>query len=339
MRPLPFLYPSVLAGSLRSYLGKLVDPSFPPELVERLRSVAVHGPLPATDESLYFPTPNDAVFSTKLDRLYQLAPLRVLSEGCGTDLPVDAGGLVGFKVEPEENFKPGRPPAFWSNARMTDWLLQRESRGGGQMDSIPPDVRWHVQVKDETYAAMDQRLFQTSGLAFPEGVHLAARFQPVPGITFEPGYSPLGGERRLAHWAQGGDALWKCPTELVAALAKVPRLRLVLATPGLFAKGFIPSWLGEQGAIPGTKIKVALKGVCVDRWRAISGYSLDRSRFGRKPVRRLAPAGAVYFLERLDGDQEPFPVESVWLKPVSDLSEDIHRSAADGFGLGLWGTW
>ena len=41
MRPLPFLYPSVLAGSLRSYLGKAIDPSFPPALVDRLRATSV----------------------------------------------------------------------------------------------------------------------------------------------------------------------------------------------------------------------------------------------------------------------------------------------------------
>jgi len=356
MRPLPFLYPSVLAGSLRTYLGKAVDPLFPPAVVNQLRATSVHGPLLADAQQLYLPRPADVLFSPDASSLHRLLPTEI-GDDCGTDLPAIAGLPVMPHPPPDDNFKPGPVPAFWSLKNYTDWLTTcslttlpgpkpDEYAGRGYLRSLAHDVRWHVQIKADTYAAQDQRLFLTAGLALPPDMGFIARFDSEVSPAFIPGFSPLGGERRLAWWESGGDELWACPSAVAQSVRSAKRIRLILATPGLFRGGWLPGWLENEEPIPGTNVRVRLRGACIDRWRAVSGYSLDRSqgkrRYGRKPIRRLVAAGAVYFLERIDHDtNESFPVESVWLKPVSDLGqgEDVHRGAADGYGLALWGTW
>jgi CRISPR-associated protein Cmr3 len=119
------------------------------------------------------------------------------------------------------------------------------------------------------------------------------------------------------------------------------RIRLVLATPAVFAKGWRPAWLSDgslQGAPPGnTHVQLRLVGAASGRWRAVSGWSLqpleETGRPGPKPIRRMVPAGSVYFFEVASGD--PASLADQWLAPVSDDPQEQR----DGFGLALWGTW
>jgi CRISPR-associated protein Cmr3 len=185
-------------------------------------------------------------------------------------------------------------------------------------------------------------LFQTTGLAFREGVSLAVRLEGA-GQLFDrleglPALYPLGGERRLAEWRKGIVEGWTCPDEIANKTAKGKYLRLILATPAIFQHGWRPGWIGEdgKGTIPGTEIGVTLVAAAVDRWRAISGWSYEDRHSGKrqKPVRRLVPAGSVYFFER-EGIDLAFPATERWLRPVCDAEQD----GLDGFGLGLWGIW
>jgi CRISPR-associated protein Cmr3 len=110
---------------------------------------------------------------------------------------------------------------------------------------------------------------------------------------------------------------------------------MVLATPAIFSAGWKPGWLGSdlRGTIPGTQAKVRLAAACVERWRPMSGWSLETGNRGEKPVRRVVPAGSVYFFERESADD--LDVAEAWLKPVSDGDQ----FSLDGFGVVLWGKW
>jgi len=80
----------------------------------------------------------------------------------------------------------------------------------------------------------------------------------------------------------------------------------VLATPAIFSGGWKPGWLnsGEQGLegiVPSTDVKLRLKGVTIERWQPLSGWSLEKGLVGPKPVRRMVPAVGVYFFEVVPG--------------------------------------
>jgi CRISPR-associated protein Cmr3 len=110
---------------------------------------------------------------------------------------------------------------------------------------------------------------------------------------------------------------------------------MVLATPALFDDGWKPKW-AREGRPPGLDarddIKLKLVSACVPRWRPLSGWNFEIGKTGPKAVRRLAPAGSVYFFE-VSGAASA--LARLWLRPVSDQPQDRR----DGFGLALWGTW
>jgi CRISPR-associated protein Cmr3 len=81
-------------------------------------------------------------------------------------------------------------------------------------------------------------------------------------------------------------------------------------------------------------LKLKLISACIDRWKPISGWSLEKGSRGPKEIRRLVPAGSVYFFEVLSGKAEDL-VKSLWLRSVCDKDQDRR----DGFGLAVWGLW
>jgi CRISPR-associated protein Cmr3 len=109
---------------------------------------------------------------------------------------------------------------------------------------------------------------------------------------------------------------------------------MVLASPAVFRHGWRPGWLGEnlEGSPPGSAVRLRLVGLSIPRWRAVSGWSLAEPR-GPKPVRRVVPAGGVYFFEVVGGGTA-VSLADRWLQPVSD-----EQDRRDGFGLAAWGTW
>lgn len=369
MRSLDWPYPSVLAGSLRTLVGKLAGGEFDRDTVEKLKELAVAGPLPVVDSELYLPVPADVAVHPD-GRVFAARPAS-LKDGEGTDLPHGKLRPVLLPLgDEDEDFKPEPIPRFFSRDRLAEWLsapavpenftvaTEEEARRSdpgdtGFLPAPAKDERWHVRIDPETGTAAESELFMTTGLDYhlpaatggSSGViRLAARIDDAS--IFEDALKglahlhPLGGERRLAHWERAGDAeRWKCPDGVEQALGGADKVRMALATPAIFAGGWLPGWLedtpdGPAGVVPGASVRVCLVGASIERWQPVSGWSLETGRTGPKPVWRLVPAGGVYFFEVLEGDAAEL-AEKCWLRSVSDGEQ--HRR--DGFGLAVWGVW
>jgi len=156
---------------------------------------------------------------------------------------------------------------------------------------------------------------------------------------------PFGGERRLAHWARIEKPTgWNCPKDISSKLEQSDskKIRMVLATPAIFSNGWLPGWLKNvNGFLEGTPpkasddLKLRLISACVDRWNPISGWSAEAKSRGPKAIRRLVPAGSVYFFEIQNGKKASALAKSKWLESVCDDQQD----RKDGFGLAVWGIW
>ncbi|MBX5436871.1 MAG: CRISPR-associated protein Cmr3 [Alicyclobacillaceae bacterium] len=311
--------------------------------------------------AVYWPAPRDAWTARTSDGL-AVAALRPhpLQDGEGTDLP----GAWQYPLPPRPD-KPAAPPAWWSVDAYVRWLerdagavqvyntddvsvalaahLTGEAATGdaavarAQAWFRPaPEVEWrtHVSLNRETGRAADGQLFSTSGIRLAPGQCLLCRVEDMDGAWLGDwvcdGVSGLGGERGIARFRAAG-ALTLSPQVWPA---RSSGLRMVLVTPGIFRRGWLPGWLDEQrseGVIPGTDVRVRLVSAVVDRWRSVSGWDLLRRR--PKPMRKTVPAGGVYFFEVLDWGSSTWA--DLWLNPVADDEQDRR----DGFGVTVCGVW
>ncbi len=373
MRGLGWPLPSVVAGSFRTALVKAhPDLDFGGDMPQRLMDIEVAGVFPTVGKDLYLPAPNDAVPEPTEDgkgikTVHRVTPQP--SDG-GCDFPHDLPLLPVMlsAQQAKTDFKPANVPAWWPLSQFAKWLLgESVTFDKTFLNSAIQETRDHVCLDADTGAAAEGQIFATAGLnvtylprysvveskpfheRFAE-IALSARvtitekaFEYVKTLN---AWHPLGGERRLVHWQRSDAAdLWTCPDAVKSALGVATRIRMVLATPAIFEKGWKPGWLkdGLEGTLPGTGVKLRLVGVTNGRWKAVSGWSLakinsmgqldPKGRPGPKPIRRMVPAGSVYFFEVKPG--EAVALVDQWLNSVSDGEQERR----DGFGLAVWGTW
>nr|WP_321352789.1 type III-B CRISPR module-associated protein Cmr3 [uncultured Methanoregula sp.] len=371
MKSLDWPYPSVIAGSVRTALGKINGNGFE-KIVDALKQVSVYGPLMSLGGTLFFPAPRDLLVdgSNENDRkTYAIRPV-ALQPGDGCNLPNPALQPAMLPSTVLYEFKPTTPLPFWSLNQMVSWL---ENPGDKQFnapviskndnDGTPnglafpqKESRFHVKMAESSGSAEDGMLFETVGLDFSasgstNSCSIATRVESanefaklIPDLA---GCNTIGGERRVSTWEikDVPPKGWNCPVEIMNALAGKKNLRMVLATPAYFERGWLPGWIDQTTLIghpPGAPENCTLKlrSACVERWKPISGWSLEKNgkhKPGPKPLRRLVPAGSVYFFECIEGNAQELAMD-LWLKPVSDESED-NREKSDGFGLALWGVW
>lgn len=373
MRGLDWLYPSVTTGALRTLVGEFAggfsDRQIYDKLTGRLKAMAVKGPLLCTrrdgiDTALCVPAPLDITVQ-KLDsgqfRSFAIRPSDAGSLGGGCDVLSGYGLFPAVREGADEDFKPTPVPPFWTMDRIAEWLVgdaksvkEFPDWPNGHFEQIERDTRVHVELDEQTGASKKGMLFTTAGLDLTRLTGSGQNGSSDAGIALQvetadadfaamlkqlAAWSPLGGERRLAHWV-GSDAssLWAAPSSVRDALAAKPTfVRMVLATPALFEHGWRPAWLRLEnrrliGTVPDTKLEVRLVGAVVDRWRPVSGWSYEPP-VGPKATRRMVPAGSVYFFRVESGVADE--LSSRWLAPVSDNPQDKR----DGFGLAMWGTW
>ena len=352
VRSMDWISPSVIAGAVRTAVWKAKDTLTP----DQLKTIEVCGGFPVLNERIYLPRPLDALIRKTDEATGTTDVLRVrpMDGNAGVRMPhasLVPSAPVGM---PEEDFKPESGDAFWPLETMAEWLgCEDDQPVSIKLDGLPAPVkedRTNVTILPESGAAKDSELFTTTGLDFvtktKEGALKGRLSQMRIGVRVNFGkYAllserllvPLGGERRLAEvrTAEADDGFWEAPKSLSWEGKKW--LRMVLATPAIFERGWLPGWLREKdgnliGTIPGSGLSVRLVSAVVGRWKPLSGWSYEKGRNGPKPLRRMVPAGSVYFFEVLRGEAE---IADLWLHSVCDCQQD----GRDGFGLALWGFW
>lgn len=343
-RSLPLPLPGTLAGFLRSQVGQRLGWHWNNGGPAMARAIPVAGPIPMIGDSVAIPAPADAVaYKPEGDASPAIMPLRPvpLESGAGCDLPpgLQPLGVTG-DAKPESGYQ------FWKADALMKWLLNATGEGAPvpeKIGGLETEERVHVGIRPETGTSDEGMLFTVQYRAFagrsPEGAReswsLLARIL-TDAVSDLSGPGCLGGERRLAVVESSDRAAWPgCPPSLRVALAGARRVRMVLATPGLFEGGWKPGWLGQhlRGSPPGgSDVRLRLVSAAVPRRQPVSGWDYERG--GPKVVRWMAPAGSVYFFEVESGSAAAL-ADRLWLEPVSDGEQDRR----DGYGLALWGLW
>jgi len=268
----------------------------------------------------------------------------------------DVGGIDGHR--------------YWSLDRAVKWAISDGDDAPSRWDAVEPlepETRLHVSIDDTTLTAESGMLYGTPGLRFADGFgfalnvdHVPAHLTnlPLPRVVF------LGGEGRVSLRKEfDKDVLPKfnehrCKYE--EAARKKPRgLRLQLLTPAWLSpeglagtRGWLPSWWekGDHPLLP-PGIRLHLVAVCAPRPTVISGWDMQwKGRGGPRRVRRLAPAGSIYYFELRDDNGQIITdptklvdvAERLWAQPIEMPTSDkrneqwrkehLAHPAQDGFG-------
>lgn len=366
-RTLPWPYPSVITGSLRTLLGKQLaeanpaQAAFQPDVVEALKQIQCSGPWAMQNQQLFFAMPQDLVFyedDAGQTKIMKLEPVP-FSEGAGALMPHPEL----WPMHVTQDVKPTSKGQFCSAELLYRWLSKAETSiqfaDKDFIQALQVDERIHVKIDPTKQRAEDSHLFVTSGLVFPDvkapqikpGEETSETAEPMSLLMQAHAYNselqnlidklnhwhPVGGERRLSRIQKETVSIdLSCPPKLKQALEQAKGLRMFLTTPGIFTHGWRPEWLNQnlEGTIPGTEIQVRLRGACLGRYQPISGWSLEKGRRGPKAIRRMVPAGSVYFFEVLNG--KPEILADKWLQHhIGDTAQDN----LDGFSEVIWGRW
>ncbi len=301
-------------------------------------------------------------------RLYRLKPEPVTEEA-QTNLP--AGLQPVFAPQNMPKAKPASMPPFWHPERFFSWLLGANPKEGlelkepGELGITGPatETRTHVKIEAATQTTEESMLFETSGLEFlyakgspntqggdsPSGssarlallheLALLVRVSDSPNGCPQAaealnGVHPLGGERRLALWEEGGEDLWPANAsreEIFEAIRENKRARVILLTPADFnSEANEKPYLPPAGSFGGARIEAASIGrpLTVSGWDMLAGKP--------KPSRRLVPAGSVYFVDLSKVQNVETWLEEHWMKV---LPEQPEQSKHDGYGLAVVGVW
>ena len=367
-RTLQEVPPSALAGTLRTMLLKANE-------TLDLKNIAISGPLYRFRERLFVPMPRDVIFYEdrhgKLQACYcrpQVMPQKTGFLGIGNEFryeqmwPAKALKLTGKPAAKAPAFVSMEWMARYLSGKLTEeewaepleyWgkyvrnLNEAEPASLHFLPALIKDERTHTAIEPGMNRAEEGKLFSTEGLVFPPGMSMVAQVKGLgEHMKWQDSIHSLGGKRRLAQFRTVEmPSFDKCPKSARKVLARERcYVRMVLATPAYFDRGWLPRWLDTDlttneraEAIVGKGIRLKLRWAILPRWMPISGWSYPHK--AEKSIRRMVPAGSVYFFEILEGDGGFLARES-WLASVSDHNR---RKGAfdkeDGFGLAMWGVW
>ncbi|MFQ5568419.1 MAG: type III-B CRISPR module-associated protein Cmr3 [Rhodothermales bacterium] len=228
----------------------------------------------------------------------------------------------------------GQPPDRFKHPSATEQLEKEEAELLRKPFVTEP--RTSVQIKDESQAAEDGMLYTVAFARANQGVGFALRL--AYGSTFGTGerWLRLGGEARAAHCKEDSIPTVDPQPILDRILdSESGRFTLVLTTPALFERGWLPDGIGPDGAGTLGSCAVRLVGTALGRFETLGGWDLVRNR--PRPARRAVPAGSVYFFEITSGN-----VRDLFEGPHAIFGRSVVNNPTDrklGLGLAYLGTW
>lgn len=300
-------------------------------------ALRIKGPFVLWDDEWYFPPPANGYRRAGLvapseaeqaQALTDLAELGVRPLALGSDADDEVDGrwvswacLVASLLWPARE-EPEIAQFFdaheaWDRIDMED-LFVREPRFGHRRDPI-------------TQRPMDEHLFSLETLravdAFAARIHRRAGWgvvvEGLAAADAPKGPVWLGGRSRRCDLEYLDSVPSPLPSRAVleSVLLKRSRCTIYLATPALFAAGWIPP------PLPG----LTLVSAAVGHPRAVGGWDLASARPRRS--RLAAPAGTVYFFEGMPKEGWPMFLDRM------HFGASVGERSEAGFGVTVVGAW
>ncbi|MCC7201902.1 MAG: type III-B CRISPR module-associated protein Cmr3 [Nitrospirae bacterium] len=273
----------------------------------------------------FFPMPKDVVKEKGREesKLNLLMPKDLSGSKTLTDMPYGLNNMWLPVETPREAVS-----GYLSSEDMSKYLFgEPPFKCINQDELFKNEERTGIQKSRMTRSVETGRLYSVEYFRLNEDVGFAIDFGNASLIPSN-GILRLGGDNRSARYlVTSWDEL--STDRIRKKIADTKRFKLVLTTPAIFNKGWLPGWINgdtRQGQIEGAIVKLVT--ACVGKPIGIGGYDFANNR--SKVMKKAAPAGSVYYFEFVNGSVDAL-FEKMWLKSISD------ERAKEGFGITLIG--
>lgn len=286
----------------------------------------------------YFPIPSDVVQVKDKDnpqaspKLAYLRPLQQQLLG-QNDLSHTLLPLWASETKPVEAVN-----GYWTQEQIHQYLLGEQPKQFIASSQLyEKESRFGIEIDNSIQTVKEGLLYQTEFVRCLENIGLYVEIDGIRQLSSEPdpeqGLIAIGGENRAASYKKLLDMERdQFKEQLRDRLKQSTGFKLVLATPTLFSKGWLPEWINQQ-TLEGEHngIKVKLIAAALGRYQMIGGWDVAYNR--PKPSRRAVAAGSVYYFTT-----ESSPKQTVETFHWQNLADDP-KEAQIGFGLSLVGCW
>jgi len=196
------------------------------------------------------------------------------------------------------------------------------------------DVRTGLALDTGSRTGADGALFAVEHVAPAEGIGFLVGAEGQDATFAQTGDLRLAGDGRAARWRR---IEWTPPALPLAAIEENRRFRLILATPGLFARGWLPPGIDPlTRRIARTDFSARLACAALPRAELVSGWNLLANQ--PKPALRAAPAGSVWWFDEFEGDAGKLAAWAAGGLWEDNDTIDASRSA-EGWNRAWLGAW
>lgn len=157
------------------------------------------------------------------------------------------------------------------------------------------EPRMGIVISRKTHTVEEGKLFTTPFIRPRKDIGLLVELNVDLDVLPDQTKLRLGGDGKMALLNEtqhhGGKQLDESLGEKVV---KSSRIKMVLTTPAVFEKGWIPDGLDESGRGQINGVEVQLEGASLGKHEIIGGWDVANKH--PKKSRRAVPAGSVYYL-------------------------------------------
>ncbi len=317
-----------LAGDLGAVLGSRDEPG---SFAINWLSLAILGAEAGVPLAIV-PRPTDLV-AFDAPRVAPLVSLQPTSPPAGSmasgGLPLVAHLRIARQAKPQA----GR----WLDAAGLAAYLRGElpARTLSSADLFKRETRLGIALDSGSRTAADGALYTSEAIALDSSVGFLVGCEGDGGQLAKTGHLRLGGDGKGARYRA---IAFTAPVVPRHAITARRCFRIILATPGVFAGGWLPERVTRCGAgdyrLEGEGFSARLACAAVPRFDTISGWDLARQQ--PKTAQRVAPAGSVYWFDDFAGDVGKL---AEWVASGLWGDNPDRQRRAEGFNrawLGLW---
>lgn len=279
---------------------------------------------------IYLKLPADVKKKTTSNDFIKLTPFNWEDEGIYADCEIKFyPHFITEDILEDED-------AYISLGDFTDFYLL--NRAQLQRVQTPNEIftyekRVGIQLDSQTSTTQEGKLYTISVVRMKDDWSFCVFVENL-SILPQTGTIKLGGANRVCefrHILDNEDPFrfyYQKINDIKNQINQSKKFRLVFLTPAIFKKGWLPEKVNNNYELEINNLKLKLITACINKPEYISGWDIAKKR--PKPLKKLVPAGSVYYFELVEGDVDEL-FEIFNLKNFSDENSQL------GFGLTIIG--